>query len=770
MSIQKRLLIWNGEQMLSKKMLRDIRKHKTQFLSIFLMAFLGVFVFAGVGGESVGLEVNVNQYYDDTNLADGWIYSANLDDDFVDDVNNLAPTTASERQLVVDSVADFSNDPDITLHFIENNTLSKFYLMDGEPVDINDEDGVWLDKSFADAKNLKVGDNITFEFEGFEIEKEIRGIGYSPEYVYHASTASVIPDFNKIGFAYMSYKAFPADDVPYNVLNVKFTGSPDDYDNLLSDELDGDYNSFVKQSEHTSVSQFSEEMDQHKMMGDIFPVVFILIAMLILLTTMTRIIAHQRTQIGILKASGFKNRSIIFHYVSYGFWLVLIGSILGLIVGPLTLPQLFYPSMSATYKLPSWQPAWSMNFVYVALLMIIMSLIVSYIAVRSISKENPAGTIRPKAPKISTTGLIEKLGFWRKLSFNARWNYRDAKRNKFRALMTIVGVIGCTALLVSAFGMYDGMNDLKEWEYNQINHYDSKLIVDDEASLGQIDSVADEVNGDKLMESAIEIESGSVKKSGSLLVLDDTDLVTPTDYDWNKVEIKDDEVSISQKMADMLDVGVGDTVKWHIMGSDKWIKTKIDKIHSDPISQGFIMSKDKLEDLNLDYTPTSIVTAQHFDKNFTAIKSTSSMKDMTASWDELTESMWLLIYILIFFASLLAIVVLYNLGLLSFTEIEREIATLKVLGFKTIALRRLLLTQNLWFTTIGFILGLPVGYYILAIMWESSGDSFYILPSISPLNFILTAIITFALSILVNLMFSRKLKKLDMVESLKSGE
>ena len=770
MSIQKRLLIWNGEQMLSKKMLRDIRKHKTQFLSIFLMAFLGVFVFAGVGGESVGLEVNVNQYYDDTNLADGWIYSANLDDDFVDDVNNLAPTTASERQLVVDSVADFSNDPDITLHFIENNTLSKFYLMDGEPVDINDGDGVWLDKSFADAKNLKVGDNITFEFEGFEIEKEIRGIGYSPEYVYHASTASVIPDFNKIGFAYMSYKAFPADDVPYNVLNVKFTGSPDDYDNLLSDELDGDYNSFVKQSEHTSVSQFSEEMDQHKMMGDIFPVVFILIAMLILLTTMTRIIAHQRTQIGILKASGFKNRSIIFHYVSYGFWLVLIGSILGLIVGPLTLPQLFYPSMSATYKLPSWQPAWSMNFVYVALLMIIMSLIVSYIAVRSISKENPAGTIRPKAPKISTTGLIEKLGFWRKLSFNARWNYRDAKRNKFRALMTIVGVIGCTALLVCAFGMYDGMNDLKEWEYNQINHYDSKLIVDDEASLGQIDSVADEVNGDKLMESAIEIESGSVKKSGSLLVLDDTDLVTPTDYDWNKVEIKDDEVSISQKMADMLDVGVGDTVKWHIMGSDKWIKTKIDKIHSDPISQGFIMSKDKLEDLNLDYTPTSIVTAQHFDKNFTAIKSTSSMKDMTASWDELTESMWLLIYILIFFASLLAIVVLYNLGLLSFTEIEREIATLKVLGFKTSALRRLLLTQNLWFTTIGFILGLPVGYYILAIMWESSGDSFYILPSISPLNFILTAIITFALSILVNLMFSRKLKKLDMVESLKSGE
>ena len=756
--------------MLFKKMLRDISKHKTQFLSIFLMAFLGVFVFAGVGGESVGLEVNSNNFYQDTNLADGWIYSANLDNDFVDKVNNLSSTTQCERQLVIDSVGNFSNDPDITLHFVENNTISKFYLLEGEELNISDADGVWIDKSFADAKDLNVGDNISFTFNGITVEKEIKGIGYSPEYVYHASTASVIPDFNKIGFAYMSYKAFPMDNVPYNVLNVKFDGNAGDYDSLLSDKLAGDYNSFVEKAEHSSVSQFSEEMDQHKMMSGIFPVVFILIAMLILLTTMTRIISHQRTQIGILKANGFTNTSIIFHYVSYGFWLVLIGSILGLIIGPLTLPQLFYPSMSATYKLPSWQPVWSMDFVYVAVLMVIMSLIVSYLAVRSISNENPADTIRPKSPKVSSSGFVEKIGVWKRLSFNARWNYRDAKRNKFRALMTVIGVMGCSALLVCAFGMYDGMNDLKEWEYSQINHYDSKLVIDEDAITSEIDDVAEDVNGDKIMESAIEIEAGNIKKSGSLLVLNDTDLITPTDYDWNKIKIANDEVSISQKMADLLDVGVGDTVKFHIMGSDKWVNVTINKIHADPISQGFVMSTDKLDDLSLNYTPTSIVTEKHVDSNYSAIKSTSSMKDMTASWDELTESMWLLIYILIFFASLLAIVVLYNLGLLSFTEIEREIATLKVLGFKTGALRRLLLTQNLWFTAIGFVLGLPVGYYILKIMWESSGDSFYILPSISITNFILTAIITFALSIFVNLLFSRKIKKLDMVESLKGVE
>ena len=178
--------------MLAKKMLRDITKHKAQFISIFLMAFLGVFVFAGVGGESVGLEVNSNDFYEDTNLADGWIYSNYINDVFLYQVDCLGATTQMERQLVVDSVADFDNDPDITLHFVENNTISKFYLIEGEKLDINDSDGVWLDKSFADAKGLKVGDNISFEFEGYEIEKQIRGLGYSPEYVYHASTSSVI--------------------------------------------------------------------------------------------------------------------------------------------------------------------------------------------------------------------------------------------------------------------------------------------------------------------------------------------------------------------------------------------------------------------------------------------------------------------------------------------------------------------------------------------------------------------------------------------------
>ena len=750
-------------------MIRDIWKNKAQFISIFLMAFIGVFVFSGISGEIAGLESNIADFYEETNLADGWIYSPYLNDMFLEQVWLLGATDDMERQLVVDSVADFENDPEITLHFVENNTLSKFYPVKGKPVDINDSNGVWLDKRFADAKGLKVGDTIRFESEGYTIEKKIRGIGYSPEYVYHASAYSVIPDFGKVGFAYLSYKAFPEDTVPYNVLNVKFDGSPDTYSKLLEYRLDGYYSTFIEQSQHPSVNEFAEEIDQHKMIADILPVVFIIVTLLILLTTMTRVIAHQRSQIGILKASGFRNNTIILHYVSYGFWLVLAGSLLGLVLGPMILPPIFFPSMIKTYTLPIWSSSWNMSFINLMILMVLFSLAVSYHAISSIANENPSLTIKPKPPKVSTSGFIERLKVWKRLPFNIRWNYRDAKRNKLRGIMTVIGVMGCSALLIGSFGLYDGLDDAKHWEYDEINHYDSNMVIDKDASTSQIDEIADEVNGDKVMNGKVEIESENDKITGTILVLNKTDLITPTDDDRNEIEINANDVSISKKMADMLGVGIGDRIKFHIIGTNEWIEAKIDKIHAEPLSQGLIMHPDKLEDLGLNYTPTNIITPQHVNKTYDGIKTTNTLEDIEKSWNEMTETIWLLIYVLSFFACVLAIIVLYNLGLLSFTEIEREIATLKVLGFKSRDLRRLLLTQNLILTLIGFILGVPLGLYIIGIMW-AMGDGFYIIPSLTVTNLLLSAAITFSLSIIVNLMFSRKIKNLDMVESLKAGE
>ena len=734
------------------------------------MAFLGVYVFTGFGAESFGFEETSSTYYGETNLADGWIYASNIDDDFVNKVNDLPSTKDSERKLIVNSIADFDNDPDITLHFLEEDNISKFYLVKGEKFNLSDGEGVWLDIRFAEAKNLTVGDNISFTFEGITVEKEIKGLGYSPEHLYQTSDSSMIPDYGKMGFAYLSYEAFPVSDVPYNVLLVKYDGNSSNYEKQLDDDLTRDYSSFLPRAQHPSFAEFQDETEQHQMMTDVIPVIFIIISMLTLLTTMTRIINNQRMQIGVLKALGFKNRTIMFHYISYGFWMVLAGSILGLILGPLTLPPIMFEEMADLYSIPYWLTGFNISFIVVTLLMVVLAALISYFACRNIVNESPSSAIRPKIPKVSTSGFLEKLGIWKKFSFNVRWNYRDAKRNKFRALMSIVGVMACTLIIVASFGCMDGFDEMKEWEYTDINHYSSKLVLEDNITASQIDYIADDVGGEKLMESSIEIKSGDIKKSGVITVLDDNKLYTPTDDNKNPISISSNEVSISTKMAQLLGVGVGDTIKWHIMGSDKWISTKVDKIHSDPTSQGIIVSKEKLDDLGLNYTATSVISSHGVDKNYSGVKTIFSMDSLTDSWDDMVESSMTIIYLLAAFASLLSVIVLYNLGLLSFTEIKREFATLKVLGFKSSQLRKLLLTQNLWFTTIGFVIGVPLGREVLQYLWVTMGDSFYLKANISLKTLIITFLITYVVSILVNLMFSGKIKKLNMVESLKDNE
>ena len=685
-------------------------------------------------------------------------------------VNDLSSTKDSERKLIVNSIADFDNDPDITLHFLEDNDISKFYLVKGDEFNLSDGDGVWLDIRFAEAKNLTVGDNISFTFEGMTVEKEIKGLGYSPEHLYQTSDSSMIPDYDKMGFAYLSYEAFPVSDVPYNVLLVKYDGNSSNYEKQLDDDLTRDYSSFLPRAQHPSFAEFQDETEQHQMMTDVIPVIFIIISMLTLLTTMTRIINNQRMQIGVLKALGFKNRTIMFHYISYGFWMVLAGSILGLILGPLTLPPIMFEEMADLYSIPYWLTGFNISFIVVTLLMVVLAALISYFACRNIVNESPSSAIRPKIPKVSTSGFLEKLGIWKKFSFNVRWNYRDAKRNKFRALMSIVGVMACTLIIVASFGCMDGFDEMKEWEYTDINHYSSKLVLEDNITASQVDYIADDVGGEKLMESSIEIKSGDIKKSGVITVLDDNKLYTPTDDNKNPISISSNEVSISTKMAQLLGVGVGDTIKWHIMGSDKWISTKVDKIHSDPTSQGIIVSKEKLDDLGLNYTATSVISSHGVDKNYSGVKTIFSMDSLTDSWDDMMESSMTIIYLLAAFASLLSVIVLYNLGLLSFTEIKREFATLKVLGFKSSQLRKLFLTQNLWFTTIGFVIGVPLGREVLQYLWGTMGDSFYLKANISLKTLIITFLITYVVSILVNLMFSGKIKKLNMVESLKDNE
>ena len=762
--------------MLFRKMLRDFKDHKAQFLSIFLMALIGVFAFTGISGEAVGLVEVSSSYYEDTNLADGWIYGEEIDDDVFSDIKSMDEIKDAQREMVVDTVANYSSDPDITLHIVEGKqNISKFYLFKGQDFNPNDEEGIWIDKRFADGRNLDIGDKITLKFDGKEVSKTVRGIMYSPEYVYYIQEGSLLPDFSQVGFAYMPSKG--ADfDIEYNAIALDAYEDLDekDFKSALEEKLGQKaYVQYVDRDNNVGIKTLQDEIDQHKMFSGIFPAIFVLVSLLTLVTTMSRVISAQRMQIGTLKAMGYSNKSIVLHYLSYGFVLSLLGSAIGLVIGPLTIPYLFYPTMSSTYSLPSWGPSWDISFFFVAGLMVVSSVLISYISVKGISDENPAETIRPKAPKLVSSGLIERTKIWERFSFNERWNYRDAKRNKTRAIMSVFGVFACALLVMSAFGMVDSINDVEDWQYNQIYNFNSKLILEENITDSQLDHILDETGGEGIREEAIELKYKGIKKTGTLTVMNDSEYYKVTDANRNYIHLDPDGIAISDKMAEVLGLKVGDKVRWHVAGNPKWIDSEITETYSIPFGQGLIMSPktfDREGGDEYNYSSNVVLTKKNVNKNYTGVSSITTMDDIRSGWSIMTEPMDMMVSVLTTFAIVLAVVVLYNLGLLSFTEIQRELATLKVLGFNSKSLRRLLLTQNLWFSTIGFILAIPGAYILMGIMMGSTGDEYCFPINIYLWNFVVSFLITFGLSVLVNLAFSRKIKKVNMVESLKSNE
>ncbi|MDR2615186.1 MAG: FtsX-like permease family protein [Oscillospiraceae bacterium] len=763
--------------MLTRKMLRDMGRHKTQFVSIFLMAFLAVFIYSGVGGEWRGLSASSGDFYAATRLADAWIYGEGFTDEQARAVLNIPGVRDVERRLELDAEVQFPGAPRLSLRFAERNEISAMYLTEGKPFDVSDAEGIWLAKRFADARGISPGDAIELTARGVGMTKTVRGLIYSPEHVFFSDADAMTPDFAAVGFAYLAVSAFPVPQMfTYSTMlvsaDIGAAGGAGALESDISAALGGGYTLFLEQSRHPSVAMFSNEVAQHRMMGDIFPVAFLLIALLTMLTTMTRIVTNQRVQIGALRALGFKKSVILRHYVSYGLFLSLAGSALGIFTGPLVLPPLFYPSMSGFYTLPEWRPAYHASFAAVAAATAGLGALVTLAAVSRLLRETPADALRPRAPKVFRHRLIERSRMWNRFGFNARWNYRDASRNKTRSLMAVIGVLGCTALVVCALGMNDSMELLKKWQYGLINKYESKLILTDSATPEEIENVVAAFGGEALMEQSVELRSeGGARRSGALTVRDGTALLAATDAKLRPMSLPNG-IALTAKMADLLGVAAGDELEWRVYGDSAWQKGIIEALCREPAAQGMTVSREHYESQGFAFSPTSVLSADIVDAGavIPGVASVALSSEGAEGWDDLTEAMYIMVYLLIAAAAVLSVVVLYNLGLLSFTEMERELATLKVLGFKSGRLRELLLTQNLWFSAVGFLLGVPCGLELIHVIVAFSGDSYDFPIKLTAPTLAVSFVFTFGLSALVNLLFSRKIRGLSMVESLKSAE
>lgn len=748
--------------------------YKAQFISMIIMIALGIGIFVGFNMEWVSIDVNTSSFFEKTNFADFRIISdSGFSEDDLNKVKDIDGVSDVSRFLSVNADVEGQNGDTVALTVTENENVSKPYLISGKEYDAKSENGVWLSDKYAAANGFELGDDITFKYKTIEISGKVEGLIKASEYLVCVRDSSqLMPDYNTHGFAYISPVMYEkaAKMAFYPQINILSSLSKKEMAEKIDSALDKTL-LVLSKDENSSYAAQQGEAEEGKTMGSVMPVLFLLIAVLTMVTTMHRLTAKEKTQIGTLKALGFKDKRILRHYTSYAFMIGIIGSALGIGLGYFVAWFLMNPngSMGTYLDMPEWKLGipW---FCYIILAAIIVLLtLIGFLSVKQMLHGTPADALRPYTPKKVKNLLVEKTKWFHRLSFGTRWNLRDTMRHKSRTAMSLIGIIGCTLLIVGSLGMRDTMTAFLDMYYNDATNYSSRIYVSEDATDEQIQELIKKYDGDWSASVSVQLDEKAISLDVYELTTNKVRFPSAETKDFEN--IADDGAYICKRLSDEFNLKKGDTVTISPYGSDDEYTLKISGIIRS-VSENIVISPKYAEKLGLDVKADSIYTStEKADiKAESAIKSVQSKQMIIDSFDTFNEIMNMMVAVLIVAATVLGIVVLYNLGVMSYTERYREMATLKVVGFRNRKIGKLLISQNMWVTVIGVIVGIPAGIGTLSFLVTQLASEYEMRISVSVLSIVVSAVLTFAVSLLVSLMVARKNKKIDMVEALKGAE
>lgn len=791
--------------MLKKKMIRDILQNKSQFITIFLMVLIGVMVYSGIEAYMDGMINAADKFYTENNLQDLNVMGENLTKEDLEKIKSLNNVNDAERKLVLTGVDADDLDKTYLISFIESNNISKMYVLDGIPFDVNKK-GVWLDNFYAKENNLHVGDTIKIQYDTFTLEEEILGLINVPDHLYDIKDESeLVPNRKVFGFVYMSYNEIPEsyiknmvlknlnikedlveiylpnfdykDYIPYNYIMVD-VNNKDNVNSVKNDIEDNIKNALaiIKIEDTTSYTMYQGEIDEGASYVGIFSGLFLFIAMLSVITTMTRVIKKQKLQIGTLKALGFKKRKISMHYIGYGFFVSLLASICGLLLGRFFIGSVFLNLEMSFFEVPNGVPVVNIMSYVVAMLVVIVVSFITYLTCRKELKKIPAESLRKELPKVKNGSLnITTKSLFKKLSFSSKWNLRDIIRNKFRTVTGIVGIVGCSALIVCAFGMLNSMNYFIKLQFEDLYNFDYKLTIRENISEDNLNNLIN-IYGNSTSETlGIEYKDKNGNRiSNTIFVNDSNDLVRFQDKDNKFINLdSNDGIYVTYKFVELNDLKVGDTISWHIYGDSKYYESKIIGFNKDPQNQNITVTRKYLENLGLKYSPDSIYTNNDLSniKEIEGIELIQNIDSLKSSMKSMLSTMKTMIMIIIVFAILLGAIIIYNMGILSYSEKQYQFSTLKVLGFKDKKIRKIFIEQNIWITIISIIIGLPSGYYLTSWLFKAClDDNFDFGVHINISTYLIALLGTFLVSYIVSYKLSKKVDKIDMVSSLKGNE
>lgn len=789
--------------MLRKKRVRDIKKNLSQFITIFLMVLIGVMAYSGIEAYMDGMTHTADKFYTENNLQDLNVIGANFTIDDLETIKKIDNVKDAERKLSVTGTTD--KDKTLLLNFIESNNISKFYVVDGEKFDAS-KSGVWLDEFYAKENNIKVGDTILVKYDGLELQESVLATINVPDHLYDTKDESELyPDRKDFGFAYLSINEITEDYIKTKVMNEMKITSELTFDNYVKDFNYKDYLVFnsvmvdvddrdkmdevkidiedqvegamaiINIEDTSSYLTYQGEIDEGKTYVGVFSGLFLFIAMLSVITTMTRVIKKERVQIGTLKALGFSNRKILFHYMGYGLWISIFACIIGLILGYYFIGNIFIGLEMSFFEIPNGHPVMNSGSFIVAILVVLCVTFISYFTGRSILKENPAESLRAKIPNVKSGSLnITKKGIFKSLSFSSKWNLRDIIRNKMRTIMGIVGVVGCTMLIVCALGMLDSMNHFMDLQFSDLYNFDYKLNLKENISENEVKILEDKYGFKTSKSYGIEIKNGDTRESNNILVTDASDYLRFVDNKDKFITLnKDNGVYVTYKLAKTKGYKIGDKITWHIYGDDKYYTSEVIGFNKDPQNQNITMTREYFESLNIDYVPDTIYVKGDLNsvKEIANVSTIQDIENLKDGMNNMLSMMKTMLVLIIGIAILLGVIIIYNLGILSYTEKQYQFATLKVLGFKDKQIKNIFIKQNNWIAIISIIIGLPLGYYLTDWLFKTSIEEHYDFgASITIRTYVIATIVTFIISYVVSKIIARKIKSIDMVSSLKGNE
>lgn len=796
--------------MLFKKLLRTMGQYKAQFISMIIMIALGFGVFVGANMEWVSIEKNTSRLFEETGLADYKIYSSSAKTGGVtaafseEDLRKI-----KELDGVKDAARFFSVNADVTLvngekiktekdgtgkdkipraaiTVTESESVSFFNVTSGEAYDKAAADKIWVSDKFAEEKEISVGDTLTFgAVQGVSepLEFKVAGLIKSGEYmVCVQDSTQLMPDYKMFGYAYITPAAYKkiceSAGLPsplYEQINVRVNNFDDFTKQKFSDAVNaalGKTMFILSKEESSSYALAHGEVEEGQTMGAVLPVLFLAIAVLTMITTMHRIAAKEKTQIGTLKALGYKNKRILAHYSSYALAIGIVGAALGIGVGYGIAYIIMNPSgMMGTYMdLPYWKLHMPFFCVVVMIAVLFALTLIGFLSVKSMLRGTAADALRPYAPKKMKNLAIEKTKAWKKFSFGTRWNLRDVMRHKSRTLMSLIGIIGCTVLMAGALGMNDTMNAFLTDYYDKAMNYSSRIYVSS-ASEETVAEIAEKYAADASASVSVEIGDKGV----SLDIYDiKHDKVRFLDKKGALVPLRNDGAYLCRRIADEYKLKAGDAFTISPYGTDKEYTLKVN---------GVIYSSSESVAITNAYAEACGVTGYKTDSLYTsAVKNVLLDDELTKhfeiqdkqsiveSFETFTSLLNLSVTVLIAAAIVLGVVVLYNLGVMSYTERYREMATLKVVGFKDKKIAGLLIGQNMWVTVIGVILGLPLAAGALGYLVKELASEYEMRVVMGRKTFLISTLLTFCVSLVVSLFVAKKNKKIDMVEALKGAE